>query len=68
MPPVTESTPITIRKITGSTSQYRRSPPHTPATTFCRGVRRSVGFGASGGATPGGGGGGRPPRHDPDGP
>lgn len=52
MPPVTDRTPSTIRKITGSTSQYRPSPPHTPATTFCRGLRSSCGFGPEGGETP----------------
>ena len=55
MPPVTASTPSTIRKITGSMSQYRPSPPHTPASIFCRGLRRSCGPGASGGRDAGGG-------------
>ena len=46
MPPVTESTPITIRKITGSMSQYRPSPPQTPATTFwSRGAAQRCGLG-----------------------
>ena len=55
MPPVTARTPSTIRKITGSTSQYRPSPPHTPATTFCRGLRCSRGAGSAGRRDAGGG-------------
>ncbi|GGY75050.1 hypothetical protein GCM10010327_00970 [Streptomyces nitrosporeus] len=53
MPPVTARTPSTIRKITGSTSQYRPSPPHTPATTFCRGLRRNGGGCSDSGTAPG---------------
>ena len=41
MPPVSASTTVTTRKITGSRPKYRPTPPQTPPMTFCRGLRVS---------------------------